>query len=137
MNPPDWAREQMNDLNVDQATRTAVERLLEVWWTQNHSDRSRDLTLSTFDHLARGESLVKETDEVWEPVKPGSIAVRDEVRVRSDAYSDQPTGRAHNGRRGVVVAIRSGDVIIRYTDGRTPEGNGVHHSPHALERLLK
>lgn len=135
--PEEWARQQMDELEYDQSIRTAVLRLLEVWWTMNHSDASRDLTLSTFESLARGQSLVQDSeDEVWEQAKPGGIFVRDEIRVRRDAYSDQQTGRAHNGRRGRVVAIRHGDVIVNYTDGRTPPGQGVHHSPHALERRV-
>lgn len=135
--PLDWAHQQMNDVGYPQQIKTAIERLLDVWWTQNHSDQSRTLTLEGFVKLAQGQSLVVESDdEVWDPVKPGQIHVRDEIRVRADAYSDQPTGRAHNGRRGVVVAIRNGDVIVNYTDGRTPPGQGVHHSPHALERRI-
>lgn len=135
--PLDWAHQQMDDVGLPQDIQTAINRLLDVWWTQNHSDRSRELTLDAFVKLAQGWSLVVGSDdEVWELVKPGGIYVRDEIRVRGDAYSDQVTGRAHNGRRGVVVAIRNGDVIVNYTDGRTPPGQGVHHSPQALERRI-
>lgn len=139
VNPPDWARQQLTDAGYPQQIKTAIERLLEVWWTQNHTHQTRQLTLEAFDKLAQGQALIPEVegDEVWEPVKPGSIYVRDTIRVRFDAYNDELTGRNHNGRRGVVVAIRSGDVIVNYTDGRMPEGKGVHHSPHSLEKLVK
>jgi hypothetical protein len=138
-NPTEWAREQMSALKYEERMMTRVAQLLEVWWTQYHDNQSRDLTLETFGKLARGQALVVQSDvnEAWEPVKPGDIYVRNEIRVRFDAYTDEPTGRAHNGRRGVVVAIRNGDIIVNYTDGRMPEGQGVHHSPHSLERLVR
>lgn len=133
-----WAMRQLQEAQYPQPVITAVERLLEVWWTQNHTHQTGTLTLEAFTKLSQGQALIPENDkdETWEPVKPGSIYVRDTIRVRFDAYDDELTGRNHNGRRGVVVAIRSGDVIVNYSDGRMPEGKGVHHSPHMLEKRV-
>jgi hypothetical protein len=132
-----WALGQMDDARLPQPIKTAVIRLLDVWWTQNHTKQTFDLTLTTFDALARGHALAPKGghDERWAVVKPGGIVRGEQVRVRFDAYSG-PAGEAHNGRRGRVVALRQGDVIVKYDDKRQPPGDGVHHSPFVLEKLL-
>lgn len=134
----DWARAQMTEVGYAQPIRTAIERLLEVWWTQNHTQESAETTLVGFSSLAQGHSLITRspTEEVWVPLKPGNVVIRDLVRVRNDAYKAD-TGRMHNGRRGAVVGIRYGDVIVRYDDGKQPPFDGIHHSPHALEKRVR
>ena len=133
----DWARAQMSEAGYPQEVCTAVERLLDVWWTQRHSPQTATLTLDTFHKLAQGFAVVPEKpDEAWQSVKPGNVVVRDEVRVKFDAYRGE-VGQSHNNRRGYVVAIRHGDIIVRYDDGKQPPGDGVHHSPYALEKRLR
>jgi len=132
-----WAHSQMEEAKVAQPIETAVLRLLEVWWTQNHTNESRTLTLDTFNRLARGWTLVlaDPVEERWVQAKPGMIVRSNIVRVKSDAYQGD-AGEVHNGRRGRVVAIRYGDIIVKYEDGKHPAFEGVHHSPHVLEKLI-
>lgn len=128
----------MSAASYPQAITTAVERLLEVWWTMNHTEQSSQLTLDSFQSLARGYSLTRDDapEAVWVPVKPGNIVRGEYVRVRNEAYKDQ-VGHIHNGRTGRVVAVRHGDVIVKYDDSRTPQFDGVHHSPHVLEKRVR
>ena len=42
----------------------------------------------------------------------------------------------HNGRRGVVVGVRYGDVIVKMTDGKEPALEGAHYPPQKLEKLI-
>lgn len=134
----EWARTQMTEARYPQEVQTAVERLLEVWYTQRHNNQTQELTLEGFAKLAQGHALipVTEENETWVQLKPGNVVIRDVVRVRHDAYAGE-VGQHHNGRRGRVVAIRHGDIIVRYEDGKQPPGDGVHHSPHALEKRVR
>ena len=43
----------------------------------------------------------------------------------------------HNGREGVVTAIRSGDIIVKTNDDRLPQLDGAHYSPDKLEKMIK
>jgi PHP family Zn ribbon phosphoesterase len=74
-------------------------------------------------------------NEIWEPGMPGFIRVGDEVRVLANAFEGE-LGQLHNGRRGRVVAVRSGDVIVKTTDGREPVLDGSHYSPYKVEKLV-
>lgn len=133
-----WARTQLDEASYPKPTSDAVISLLDVWWRQAHSEESRELTLDAFQKLARGFALAiaSDPDEVWEQAKPGFISRGDQVRVRADAYRG-PAGQAHNGRRGRVVGVRRGDVIVKYEDGKYPPNDGVHHSPHSLEKRIR
>lgn len=130
----DWARSQMTEANYPQAIKTAVERLLEVWWRQNHTPETEETTLNVFDILARGHALVAPVaeNERWVEAKLGRIGPRDYVRVKANAYRDE-VGMVHNLRRGRVIGIRYGDIIVKYEDGKHPPFDAVHHSPHSLE----
>jgi hypothetical protein len=134
----DWARAQMTEANYPQDVRTAVERLLDVWWTQRHTPDTGPLTLDAFNKLAQGFAIVtkKDENETWVAVKPGNIVIRDLVRVKFDAYRGE-VGQHHNDRRGRVVGIRHGDVIVKYDDGKLPSSDGVHHSPFVLEKRVR
>ena len=59
----------------------------------------------------------------------------DVVRVKADGYPGT-TGQAHNGRVGVVIAIRSGDIIVDITDELEPAIKGAHHLPEVLEKRI-
>jgi hypothetical protein len=134
----DWVRDQFTQAKVKQATGTAVLRLLEVWNTMNHSDKSAADVVNVFSKIALGHALVPQStaDEVWVSAQPGQIKVGDEVRVKVDAYSGE-AGQTHNGRRGRIVAIRYGDVVFKSDDDKMPVINGAHHSPHMLERRIR
>lgn len=133
-----WAREQMKEANLGQSVTTAVERLLNVWWTQNHTADTAALTLESFNRLAQGFALVPEVEdnEIWMAARPGTLYVRDEVRVKFDAYRGE-VGQFHNRRRGRIVAVRNGDIIVKYEDGKQPPFDGARHSPHALEKRVR
>jgi len=134
----EWENEQMREARLDDRTREATRRLLDAWLAgPGVYGVDVKLAIESFGKLVLGNALVvkDDPDEVWTPVtQAGQVHTRDTVRVRHDAYSDE-AGRMHNGRRGRVIAVRYGDVIIRYDDGRQPPFDAVHHPPTRLERL--
>ena len=133
-----WVREQFQAARVKVGVGNAVLKLLKVWETIDLSDKATAEAVEIFSKVAQNHSLVPppSKDEVWVPAQPGAITVGDEVRVMSNAFSDN-TGRIHNGRRGKVVAVRYGDVIFKSTDGKEPLLEGVHYSPYKLEKRVK
>lgn len=134
----EWVREQFAQARVTQSVGTAVLRLMELWNTMNHTDKSAAETIAVFSKVALGHALTPQnkTAEVWVQAQPGQITVGDEVRVKADAYVGE-AGTAHNGRRGRIVGIRYGDVIFKSEDDKTPVIEGAHHSPYMLEKRVK
>jgi hypothetical protein len=134
----DWVRQQMQDSKVKIGTGNALLALLETWNSQQLTDNQVKEVLEYFSKLAAGVNIYedKSVDEVWIPAMPGQISVGDEVRVLSNAFADK-AGVMHNGRRGLIVAIRYGDVIFKSTDGKTPVLEGVHYSPYKLEKRIR
>lgn len=135
----EWVKQQLTAGRVTQPVGTAVLRLLEVWNTMNHTEKTAQDTVDVFSKLAVGTALIAETaedeDGYWIPAAPGAIAMADTVRVKVDAYQGD-LGVLHNGRIGRVVGIRSGDIIVKTTDDR-PVLEGVHYSPHQLEKWVR
>jgi hypothetical protein len=118
------------------SVKTSVLRLLDTWWTLGRNPAEHGSILQAFTRLVSGHALAEPEDPAkWEDARPGAVTTRMEVRVKDDAYSGE-AGPLHNGRRGVVVAIRYGDVIVDYRDGRQPAMKGVHHSPNSLQRRI-
>ena len=133
----DWVKAQMTAARIRRGSGDAVLKLLELWETIDLDDDLSQEAVTVFKSLALNHSLVEPyKDEVWVPAQPGQIKVADQVRVKSDAFTGD-AGRTHNGRRGVIVAIRSGDVIVRSTDDLKPVLDGVHYSPYKLEKRIK
>jgi hypothetical protein len=136
----DWIQDQMTEAKVTQTVGTSVLRLLEVWGTMNHKDETAKKTVEIFAKLALGHTLVEGRVDTlsgtWVNAQPGQIKVTDIVRVRSNEFSDN-LGIIHNGRVGKVVGVRYGDIIVKTIDGKTPELDGAHYSPHMLEKLIK
>jgi hypothetical protein len=134
----EWEDEQMTLARLDKDTQDEVRRLMNAWRTKTVPEKRRELVLRTFEAFVHGHSLVTSDDpsERWEPATPGRIHGRDVVRVKNDAYADQ-AGAMHNGRRGRVIAVRYGDIIVKYEDGRQPPFDAVHHAPARLEKLLR
>lgn len=141
----DWAREQLNAVGINPSVNSnyrqvtdAVLRLLEYWETIDHDPALENTILKLFDRLARGHALVEQQDEVWVPLQPGQVAVRDTVRVKADAFTGD-YGRVHNGRRGEIIAIRRGDIMVAYRDGKEPKtpDMGIHHSMAVLEKRIR
>jgi hypothetical protein len=136
----EWVRAQLAEAKAKVGPGNAVLQLLEVWEQQSKlTPNLAKEAVEMFSKLALGHSLKEEqvaTDETWILVQPGNIKVGDEIRVLSDAFQDA-SGTLHNGRRGRIVAIRYGDVIMNSTDNKTPPLNGVHYSPYKLEKRVK
>ncbi len=133
----EWAKQQFAAAKVRVVVGKAVLELLDTWKTLELKPEHAQAAVEVFSKLALNHSLVEPPkDEVWVPAQPGFIKVGEEVRVMNNAFSDS-TGQIHNGRRGIVVAIRHGDVIIRSNDNKEPFLDGTHYSPYKLERRIK
>lgn len=131
-----WVKEQLSAAKVRKPVGNATMKMVEFFDTLELEDEHREKTIDMFSLLAKGHAFVKEDKkEAWVPVRPGNIKVTDEVRVKFDAYEGE-AGAFHNGRRGVVVGVRYGDIIIKTTDGKEPTLDGAHYSPYSLEKLV-
>lgn len=137
-NDTEWVKQQIQAAKVKKPVGNVILSLVE------HFDEISDLlseedvsrVVEVFSDIAQGHAILKEKkDEVWVPLRPGDITVSDVVRVRSDAFSGS-AGRMHNGRVGVVVAVRYGDVIFKSTDEKEPTLDGTHYPPQALEKRV-
>lgn len=132
----DWIKEQLAAARIRKPVGNATIKMIEFFDSMELEDEHREKAVEMFSLLAKGHSYVKEDKkETWTPVRPGNIKVTDQVRVKFDAY-DGELGAYHNGRRGVVVGVRYGDIIIKTTDGKNPQLDGAHYSPYSLEKLI-
>src|SRR3982751_5083677 len=130
-----WVNEQLEKVNLPDTVTGPVTQLMKCWWAAHFPIDKTEQILNVFTELAQDHSLEVPDDHFdWVEVRPGYIKVTDIVRVRSDAYKGG-IGKEHNGRMGRVVAIRSGDIIIKSIDEGAPF-DGVHHSPYALEKRV-
>jgi hypothetical protein len=136
----EWITEQLKAAKVKVGSGKAILKLLDTWEELPAlSDSIVQEVLSVFPILAMGHAIKQEESEqdfFWVPVNPGEIQIADVVRVKSDAFQDK-LGPIHNGRLGVVVAVRYGDIIVNSTDQKSPELKGVHYSPYKLEKRLR
>ena len=131
-----WVKTQLQAAKVRKPVGDATIALIELFDSFTLTDEQRAKSMEMFSLLGLGHAYVKTNkNELWMPVRPGDIKTADEVRVRADA-DDGETGTLHNGRRGVVVGVRYGDVIIRSTDGKSPALEGAHYPPQMLEKLV-
>jgi hypothetical protein len=132
----EWVKEQLQAAKVRKVVGDSTLKLIEYFDNLAVPEEHRGKTVEMFSLLANGHAYVKENKkETWVPVRPGDIKVADQVRVKADAFSGD-TGQMHNGRRGVVVGVRYGDVIIKTNDGKSPQLDGAHYSPYHLEKLV-
>jgi hypothetical protein len=134
----DWVRKQMDLAKVKIGAGTIVLELLKAWdGIPEAKPETIAEALDIFTKLAQGHALMEPfKDEIWVAVIPGQIKVADLVRVKHNAFTGE-AGQLHNGRRGVIVALRSGDVIFRSNDNVEPLLDGVHYSPYVLEKRVK
>jgi len=132
-----WVKSQLQAAKVRKAVGDATMQLVELFDSiENLTPEFRKQTVDMFSKLALGHIIIKENkNESWIPVQPGFIKVTDVVRVKADAF-DGELGMVHNGRRGVVVGVRYGDVIIKSTDNLQPVLDGAHYPPQKLEKLV-
>lgn len=130
MSNKEWASEQLENSQMTEEDKAAVMELLTAFWNHGNDD-----VLEAFEALVREEPLEEidtSSNGVWLDAKPGNLYVRDVVRVRDDAYTGQKS--IHNGRVGVVVGIRYGNVSVNYTDRGGPAS---HFTTHRLPLLEK
>jgi hypothetical protein len=134
----DWVKDQFAQTKIKVGVGKAILRMLETWEEIDLKDQDARKALELLAKLGMNEYIVPQrADDVWADSQPGSIKVADVVRVKPDAYSDPETASAHNGKRGVIVAIRSGDVIVKYDE--TPSGSAQvdpRHSPYKLQKKI-
>ena len=130
-----WVATQLAGAQHDQATKDAVVFVLETLRKQDLTDEQEQAALHAARELAAGHSIAQEeTKERWGPVIPGAYAVKDIVRVKSNAF-DGDLGRRHNGKRGRVVASRNGLVMVVLDDSPSSEIQ-MRYKPEHLERKL-
>jgi phosphoribosyl-ATP pyrophosphohydrolase len=133
----EWIKNQLQNAKVKKMVGDSVIKLLQTWEEVKITEKLEQEAIEVFYKLANNQALVKESkEEVWTSVIPGQVKVADEVRVKLDAFTGE-LGRLHNGRRGKVVAVRYGDVIIKSTDGKEPLLDGAHYSPYKLDKLVR
>lgn len=134
----DWVKAQLTEARVKRGPGDAVLELLKTWNSLEMDDKLRKEAVEIFSKVSLGHALVPEDDgpEVWVPAQAGQLKVTDQVRIKADAF-DGKLGKTHNGRRGVVIAIRYGDIIVNSTDNKQPPLDGAHYSPYHLEKRVK
>jgi len=131
-----WVKSQLQAAKVRKPVGDATMKLIELFDSFEMTKEYKDKTIEMFSVLAKGHVVIKEKkDERWIPVQAGDIKVTETVRVKANAF-DGELGIIHNGRRGVVVGVRYGDVIIKSTDGKEPLLDGAHYPPQKLEKLV-
>lgn len=135
MRKQDWELDQIEKSKLSDKEKQSVKKMLSTLWSLGLSDTEAHTVSTVVDSLVNGRAIFIEepqTDYRWEPARPGALVVRDWVRVKSDAYKGE-AGLIHNGRQGVIVAMRYGDIHVRYDDDRGTS-HPIKHSPHALEK---
>jgi hypothetical protein len=131
-----WAKAQLENAKVPADAGMSIVKLLDFWATLEHRDEVDEKVVELFTTLCRSIAVVETpADEIWEDARPGFLKVGDEVRVKADAFEDE-LGQLHNGRRGKIVGVRYGDIIIKTIDGKEPVLDGSHYSPYKLEKLV-
>ena len=138
----DWVKEQLTQNKTKKAVGDSVLKLLTVWDEVKEKNESvkninpQDI-VDIFSKLAMGYALIQENkNENWIKAQIGQIKVADTVRISFNAF-DESTGKSSlNGRRGRIVAVRSGDIIIKTDDGKMPVLDGLHVRPEFLEKLI-
>lgn len=133
----DWVKAQFAEAKVRVGAGKAVIKLLETWETLDLTPSQAKAVVDVFGNIALGHALVLiSKEEYWVDARRGSLKVGDVVRVSQSAFQGKE-GTLYNGRKGVVTAIRSGDIIIKSNDDKLPELNGVHFAPEKLQKRVK
>lgn len=136
----DWVKEQFSEMKVRVVVGKSILKLLETWNEMTLTDEQAKTVAELFTKLSQNQSVIPEKgDEIWIDVIPGQIKVSDTVRIKSDAYTDTELSAMHNGKRGTIVAIRSGDVIVKYDNVQDAGSNATdpRHSPYKLQKRIK
>jgi hypothetical protein len=132
----DWVKDQFTKAKIKVGVGMAVLEFLKTWEKMVINDADAKKVFEILSRVALGHALVAEGEGVWTDAMPGNIKVGDVVRVKVDAFGPE-MGPIHNGRLGVIVAVRSGDIIVNSTDDVEPKLAGTHYSPYHLQKLVK
>lgn len=137
----EWAQEQLTGVEASEPVSNTVMSLLETLWYEwgkhEFTEKDVDEVLRFTSALCKGFSVVEDPeDEVWVEAKPGSLVIRDIVRVKSDAYKGN-AGIQHNGKVGVIVAMRYGKIRVRYDDAEPNSAPFIEHAHYALEKRVR
>jgi hypothetical protein len=134
----DWVKDQFTQVKVKVGVGKAILKMLETWEEIDLKEQDSRQALELLAKLGMNEYIVPpKAGDAWADTQPGFIKVADIVRVRPDAYLEPELASLHNGKRGVIVAIRSGDVIVKYDD--KPAGSNdvdPRHSPYKLQKKM-
>jgi hypothetical protein len=138
-----WVKEQLTENKTKRVVGDAVIKLLNAWTEVKNTDPDPDKdqanlsqVIELFSKIALGHAIVRENkNENWVPAQAGALVVADDVRVKWNAF-DGEKGKLHNGRRGKIVSIRYGDIIVKTTDGKEPLLEGFHYTPQQLEKRV-
>lgn len=132
-----WVKEQFAASRTRVGVGKSVLKLLKTWEEIELDDAQSQQALEIFSKVAMGHSLVViSPEEFWVDAQRGQLVVGDVVRVKHDAFSGD-LGYIHNGRRGIIVGIRSGDIIFRSTDDSEPVLDGTHYKPEVLQKKVR
>jgi hypothetical protein len=133
----DWIRDQLSGASTPEGQASAVLELLTRWDAMEVPEEFREDTLKLFTDLAMGHTLyLPNPDEVWVDARAGDLVIRDIVRVKRDAFTGV-LGTVHNGRVGVIVGVRYGDIVVRSTDDKEPFLDGTRYSPFMLQKRVR
>jgi hypothetical protein len=134
----DWVVSQLQDAKVPKQVGDAVISLINHWENIKINDKNAKQAIEIFSKLSLNTALTEtnSNSEVWVPARPGAIKVGDIMMVLPDAYDHPELAPMHNGRRGRVVRISYGNIVLTYIDGKLPEVGMAHHSPHHLQKLV-
>jgi hypothetical protein len=124
----DWIRDQLSGASTPEGQASAVLELLTRWDAMEVPEEFREDTLKLFTDLAMGHTLyLPNPDEVWVDARAGDLVIRDIVRVKRDAFTGV-LGTVHNGRVGVIVGVRYGDIVVRSTKSPSSTVRGTPRS---------
>lgn len=134
MSAYEWARQQIEESDLDAESKERVRELYTVWekFVFASGDPNIELVLDAFSGLARGHAIERGTppEFVWIPAEKAKPRQKDVVRVRRDAFPTWPN-RELNGRVGVVARLSRGTLVIAF------EGRGTAHiHPELLEARI-
>lgn len=135
-----WAKQQVEAAEIPEGTAQALLSVYHTWLNMMPTEPDdAPQALQVFNDLVNGHAIEYhkpgDTPEVWTAIRLGNVRRGDYVRVKRGAYSGE-AGECHNGRRGPVVRVTNGDVVVKYDDGLAPDFGimGTHHPPYNLEK---
>ena len=132
-----WVKEQFASAKIRVGVGKAVLKMLKTWEEIELDHNQSQQVLEILSKVGLGHSLVPiSPEELWVDAMRGQIVVGDIVRVKHDAYTGD-LAYLHNGRRGIIVAVRSGDMIFNSTDDFEPKLESVHYRPEVLQKRLR